>query len=345
MPLRSSTLQRSGSSSVVEDEYQGRLNQAEKSRLLWGVNDSDHQSQDSNKTSTRRGQGRTEKVSPGSTPRDPWKHLENPDLRRDLNEGDLTVNQVWLQKLNVVEIPDRKPDWARNMNRRKSQPALLRPLSREGEGGSKDNTSKKPQVESRIREFTEEKEDELKLPRGSYAVRSSAVTHARFQKPLEESALQLKGVVWLLLDPAAGKVRLYPRRVATRLEAAHKKRRSNVPLSDLGNEFEDIIVDFGNSLEGGKPVQRARLGEECDVRRVQLVGGEAVVQVSCDADGKWQIVSVGAKNTEVADGTEERRVRAQYTQLAEEPESTNARYTLDHRSYFAGFLPSEVNGD
>lgn len=255
------------------------------------------------------------------------------------------MNQVWLDKLDVVEIPNRKPDWARNLNRRKSQPTLLRPLSREGGGSGKDGVIKKPQVESRIRELSEEKEDEVNLPRGSYAVRKAAVTDARFQKPLEESALHLQGVVWLLLDPAAGKVRLYPRRVATRLEAAHKKRRSNVPLSDLGNEFEDIIVELGSSIDGVNPVQRARLGEECDVRRVQLVGGEAVVQVSCDAEGQWKIVSVGAKKSGVADGTEERRVRAQYTQLAEEPESSSARYTLDHRSYFAGFLPSEVNGD
>lgn len=93
--------------------------------------------------------------------------------------------------------------------------------------------------------------------------------------------------VWVSLNPRNGRLQVYSRAAAARLEEAYWKRRTNVPLCGLERCLEDAVVLFD---EGISPVQRTLRGAR-DVRRLEL-GVDEVEMPSLHVvhtEGGWRI--------------------------------------------------------
>jgi len=100
------------------------------------------------------------------------------------------------------------------------------------------------------------------------------------------------GVVWASLDPRKGELQVYPREVACRLEAAHRRtcagRRRAVALQGLGGIYEDACVEMGGDEA---PVQRTSKGRR-DVRRLEVPQNASGVQVSVIPSRTWRIAEI-----------------------------------------------------
>lgn len=235
--------------------------------------------------------------------RNPWEELENPEISRMPNEGDLTVNQVWVghlqnKKLNSpllglvspsgshrarsasttassedasayhdVSVPGSRHRRARRRSSSRSDATKLGSSLRQhsGDVAATDGDPPHSTVASRIRLLDDHE---------FVSLDSIADTPERHQRKLDDWLVRKHArphALWVVIDPNSGHVHVFPKAVAVRLESAHLDRAS-VPLAGLGEAaFDGSIVSFGGPVGDGGYVERRPEGPR-DVRRIQVVG-------------------------------------------------------------------------
>jgi len=155
---------------------------------------------------------------------------------------------------------------------------------------------------------------------GSLQVREATRMQQGFTQKLDENRLvsSMPGVAWLFVNPLTGEVSSYPKAVVTRVEAAHRLGRTNVPLVGTGGDFEGAIIQFSDGSDRGSPIQKTWDGDICDVRRIEVRRGDAEIVVHVvHFGGAYHLSDVA-----VPGKSEERRLPLSRIELARPQSST-----------------------
>lgn len=197
----------------------------------------------------------------------------------------------WAERIDAGESTDLRLPPIRSRQAR-------RPRARSTTTGKMDCSAASPRSREvhRLREMIEESRQRLLSQGPSVPSRIQLVCtdEEAAATPLQRKALPVRSItgdaVWVSVSPRSGKVQLYPRSAAERLEDAYFRRRKCTALCGLGlnRRLEEAIVH----LDGERPVQCTRRGVR-DVRRLELgrlddVAGIPTVEVISGENG-WRI--------------------------------------------------------
>lgn len=228
--------------------------------------------------------------------RDPWKGLKNPECTRERREGDLTLNEPWLD----ATLDPRPTALRGRLTAEQRQANAARPNSgvsgrgRSASGGFR--AGHRPPSASRPSSAGSTSEASAARPCVTGVV--SRIQPIESLDDFSPVATKAQGVrldegprfVWLALRAKTGKFRFYQRKVAERLESAYRDGRASVPLIGLGRDVEDCIVHFSTD-QGDRMVEVTHDGRRRDVERVEVQEDLCTASVYVTReDGFWRFV-------------------------------------------------------
>lgn len=243
----------------------------------------------------------------------PWEKMQNPEMSRLPSEGDLFINQVWEENLRPTRLglprldvpPSNGSSSARSVSTRASSTDFTGRLLPSPSGSTQRRSRRRSSSRSVLTEPdstsrpSSGKVLHLSASEGALTLNSTVVDRIQpidesefqsmdpasndpAQRPIDDEWLARRRsrprALWISVDPSSGHVTVFPKAVATRLEAAHLDR-SSVPLAGLGEaSYEGSIVSFGHHVEDDGYVERRPDGPR-DVRRIRVAGSAADVVV------------------------------------------------------------------